>query len=193
VPTTTNSDKPKTKIDNIKILSDGWTAWPHEFNRLMLKYQISHSFYVTLLYLWSATVGNSKDDAYGTLALTQIPARRKHVQKWIAALCQHGSCFFLEHKASRGSQEGSLFTYREHTTLSDWEKLFEVLAQIELLGGLDDNFTVKKFGQLVASNFDSENESAAQTEDIPPLDDATKRKATAALEAFESATRRKRS
>jgi hypothetical protein len=216
VPTTTNSDKAKTKIDRIKVLADGWTPWPHEFDRLQLKYKISHSFFVTLFYLWSATVGSS-DDSEGTLAITQIPARRKHVLKWIAALCQSGSCFFLQHKAPLGSQEGSLFTYREHTTPEDWEKLFEVLAQIELLGGLEDCFSTKTFAQLVASNFNSANESAAHKGDYAQVDDDAKRKflrkfgkkvsrspsgkannapikrmAAAAMETFEAATRRKR-
>src|SRR6185369_10298071 len=96
VPTTNSNDKPQTKIDRIGLFDQGWTAWPHEFNRLMRKYRIAYSFYITLLFLWSATVGNN-DDCCGTLALTQIPARRKHVEKWIAALCASG--FFAQHKA----------------------------------------------------------------------------------------------
>ena len=190
MPTTSSSDKPKTKIERIKALALYWSPWPHEFNRLMMKYQISHSFLVTLLYLWQATVG-SGDDTCGHLALTQIPVRRKHAEKWLTALCKSG--LFKVDKAKLGDQTGSFYEYREDATLKEWERLFYVLAQLELLGGLDDNFTVKKFGQLVASNFKPENKTATQAEGVFPLDDAAKRKAKAAFEAFESATLRKRS
>lgn len=166
------ADKPETKISRIKVLSYHWTAWPHEFNRLMLKYQISHSFFVTLLYLWKATVGNDNYSS-GELALTQIPVRRKHAEKWLAALCESG--LFTVEKATLGSQEGSYYEYREDATVKDWDRLFHVLAQIELLGGLDDKFSVKKFGQMVASAFKPDDKAVSTSDDdFVQVDDATK-------------------
>lgn len=213
MPTTNSSDKPKTKIDRIKVLTY-WTPWPHDFNRLMMKYQISHSFLVTLIYLWQATVG-SGDDTCGYLALRQIPVRRKHAEKWLAALCESG--LFTVEKAKLGSQDGSRYEYREDATMKDWETLFHRLAEIEKLGGLEDKFRVEKFGKMVANTFKQAEDDYVQADDVAKRNflqrrgkkvshvpsgkvknvqidgaAATKRVA-AALEALEDATCRKRS
>ena len=187
-----SSTKPSTKLDRIPILHAPhyWTPWPHEFNRLMLKYQVSQSFFVTLMYLWTATVGSS-DDTCGEIALTQIPARRKHVQKWIAALCESG--FFEVEKAKLGSQEGSFYSYKESTTPEAWELLFAVLAKIEVFGGLDDSFTVTNFGKMVGRVFHPRNEPALPGESPVPVDETIKQKVAAFEAALTRATRRKRS
>ena len=182
-------DKQRTKFDRIQLFNNYWTAWPHEFNRLMLRYQISHSFLITLLYLWAATVGSS-DDCIGNLALTQIPARRKHVEKWLEALVQSG--LFRVHKAKLGSQEGSAYCYQESSTFEDWDLLFKVLAHLEFFGGLDDKFSVKQFGEMVASAFKSGEVRLPDGERVE-VDDVTKRKIEYIDDALEEGVRRKRS
>jgi len=185
----TNAAKPKTKLDRIDLFNHYWTPWPHEFNHLMLRYQISHSFLITLLYLWAATVGSS-DDCIGNLALTQIPARRKHVEKWLEALVKSG--LFRVHKAKLGSQEGSLYCYQESSTFEDWDLLFKVLARLEFLGALDDTFSVKQFGRLVASAFNS-GEVRLPDGACVEVDDVTKRKIEYIDDALNEGVRRKRS
>jgi hypothetical protein len=184
-------DKPKTKIDRIEVLSYGWSPWPHWFSYLMLHYKVSHSFWVTLMYLWKHTVGRETDSC-GELAFTQIPARRKHVEKWLAALCESG--FFEVDKARRGDQVGSLYTYDESKTTEHWKKLIDILARIELLGGLDDGVPFSQFGAMVARNFrGSKKLPVPANDERVQIDAATKRKIAAIEAAMKEGTRRKRS
>jgi hypothetical protein len=119
----------------------------------MLQYKVSQSFWVTLLYLWKHTVGEETDSC-GELAITQIPARRKDVLKWLAALCETG--FFEVQKARLGDQNGSLYTYDETRTTEQWEKLVSSLALLESIGGLDDSFPVSKFSSMATRIFSGE-------------------------------------
>ena len=185
-------DKQRTKFDRIQLFNNYWTAWPHEFNRLMLRYQISHSFLITLLYLWAATVGSS-DDCIGNLALTQIPARRKHVEKWLGKKHLSNPAFLGCIRQSWGAKEGSAYCYQEESsTFEDWDLLFKVLAHLEFFGGLDDKFSVKQFGEMVASAFKSGEVRLPDGERVE-VDDVTKRKIEYIEDALEEGVRRKRS
>jgi hypothetical protein len=116
--------------NTISVLAKGHTRWPHQFEDWNLKYRPPKHFYLTVHYLWAATVGNDPDTYDGHLALSQIPVRHHDRNKWITALLAIG--FWERIKAGRRGigpeRAGSLYNYVESTTDEAWERLFQVAA-----------------------------------------------------------------
>lgn len=123
-----------------------WGRWPHLFTVLAREYKVPTEFFITLIFLWDATVG-SKSSPSGKLALSQIPGRERTVGKWLAAL--EAAEFFTVEKAGPHDHEGSTYTYNEETTAESWEAFFEKAEWLDPFPSWD-KADRKKFAALFA-------------------------------------------
>ena len=173
-----------------------FTKWPHVFNTLSLKYAVPDSFLVTLLFLWSATVG-SINHGDGEIALSQIPVRPRYLRKYIEALVR--ARFFEKVQAGPESEKGSWYSYDDEKTAEDWDAFFSSVARVCALGGLDDDLSPDKFAKLVDTTKPQPmprqliqlRDGAYDGETPIPMDEKTRARADEVIRGFDRLARRK--
>jgi len=153
------------KFEHIPFLKAGFVEWPHEFNRLMRNNpKVPPSFWITLLHLWSATVG-SRSHKWGRISFSAIPVRSKSARKFIAALCEAGF-FWCTAGRYGGHTESTRYQIQPDKMLVDWERFLDALSWAIHFGGLEDDVPTRKFGKLVGQ---------AAKQSVDPMQDSVRK------------------
>lgn len=127
---------PIDKLHAFKIFRDNpndekvkpYAGIPHFFFRMWFEYsELPASFWTTLFFILSQTIGRTADGREGTLALRDIPVKRDASSRWINALAGYGKLCTVEF-ADYDSVKGSKFIMNPDATEDDWEGFFRLVT-----------------------------------------------------------------